>query len=380
MKISCQQKLLSHGLGIVNRTATKTRTTHIMTQNVLLEAQGSNLTLSCTDLETCITVSMQSEVEEQGSIAVAADPLTDFVRCTNGESLKLTVPRRTPVLMVTSEFERATFQGTSKDQFPTILMVEEGISTRVDPNGLRQAISRVIFTVDPQHQTPALRGVYFELEDDRLILAAADGVRLAVNDGRLIQPVLKPTHFIVPLKALKELSSLLGSQTHPVDIAVSPRHDRVLFRLEDIDLISQLFSASFPNYKQQIPDRYQTRIVMDSQIFHNIIETASIFASRGRDKDIVRLTWASSERSDSAQMTIEALGEELGQYTRKTNAIVEGGDGRIALNCQHLLDVLSTVDQGNVVLGVTEPLMVSVIMLEEDKGYSYIMSPLNVHW
>ena len=84
--------------------------------------------------------------------------------------------------------------------------------------------------------------------NEQFTFAAADGFRLAVHRGELAQGVSEPVHAIIPARAFSELARLLVDQEQPVEMLLDATKGQVLFRLKDVEVISQLIQGTFPNY------------------------------------------------------------------------------------------------------------------------------------
>ena len=78
MKFSCLQENLSRALAIVRR-AVSSRSTLPVTQNVLLTAENSVLSISATDMTIAMTSIIGANIEEEGAVTVPAALLGDFV-------------------------------------------------------------------------------------------------------------------------------------------------------------------------------------------------------------------------------------------------------------------------------------------------------------
>jgi DNA polymerase-3 subunit beta len=144
MKLSCLQENLSRGLAIAGR-AVASRATLPITQNVLLSTDQSMLKLSATNLEIGITTWVGGMIEEEGSIAVPARLLTEFVNSLPNERIDLELLPGTGVLQLTCDRAEARIHGADANDFPPIPTVDEGVSAKINPQVLKAAISRVAF-------------------------------------------------------------------------------------------------------------------------------------------------------------------------------------------------------------------------------------------
>jgi len=375
MKLSCLQENLSKGLGIVGR-AVATRTTLPITNNVLLATEQSRLRLTATNLEIAISCWIGAMVEEEGAITVPARLLNEFVNSLPSDKIDLNLAQHT-VELKCARFE-ARISGIDAEDFPPIPKIGDGTTYQIEPEILRMAINQVVFATASEDTRPVLTGVSAEFEGDSLTLAAADGFRLAVHKAPLANPVAERVEIIIPGRSLMEINRFLADQEDLVEIAVSPSKSQVLFRLKDIEMMSQLIQGTFPNYRQLIPQSYSSRSVVTTPEFLRATKTASIFARDGNG--IVRLQINPSAESKVGRMSISARSEQVGDNLGEIDAQVAGEAAKIAFNGKYLIDVLSVLHEGQVALETTTPSSPGVIRPVGSDNYVHIIMPMFVQW
>ena len=379
MKLSCLQENLSRGLAIAGR-AVASRATLPITQNVLLSTDQSMLKLAATNLEIGITTWVGGMIEEEGSVAVPARLLTEFVNSLPNERIDLELLPGTGVLQLTCDRAEARIHGADANDFPPIPTVEEGVAAKINPQVLKAAISRVAFAAATEESRPVLTGVEVKLSGEKFTLAAADGFRLAVQHGALDQPIEGEIEVIIPAKTMIELNRLLGEQEEAVEILMTPSKGQVLFRLPGVELVSQLLQGAFPNYDQLIPQRYDTRTVFDLQKFLRAARTAAIFARDG--SQIIRLQIVPDGNGDSSgKAIISARSEEVGDNQDEIDTeAIEGGEAKIAFNSRYLQEVLSVLEKGKVALETTTPSSPGVFRPMDSDSYIHVVMPMFVQW
>lgn len=377
MKLSCSQVDLNKGLAIVGR-AVATRTTLPITNNILLTADESRLKLAATNLEIAITYWLGAKVEEEGAITIPARLLTDFVNSLPNEQINLTLSPRTLTLELKCARSEARINGEEAEEFPPIPSIEEGVATTIDPEALRLAIAQVVFAAATEETRPVLTGVHCQFYGDTLTLAAADGFRLAVHKAPLTQPVAEMTEVIIPARTLNELQRLISDEEEPVQITISPNGSQVLFRLKDVEMVSQLIQGAFPNYTQLIPQSYVTRAEIGLPDFLKATRTASIFAREG--SAIVRLQITPGEELAPGKVVLSARAEEVGDNVGEVDAIVEGEEAKIAFNNKFLADVLSVLHEDKVILETTNPSSPGLIRPVGTDNYIHVVMPMFVQW
>ncbi|MFQ5873647.1 MAG: DNA polymerase III subunit beta [Dehalococcoidia bacterium] len=380
MKVSCLQENLSEGLGIVGR-AVATRTTLPITNNVLIATDNGRLKLSATNLEIAITDWIGAKVEEEGVTTVPARLLSEFVSSLPNEQIELTLPERSHSLNIKCARFEAHITGSDPEEFPPIPTVTEGLAADIEPEVLSGAIHSVVFAAATEDSRPVLTGVQMELKGDTMVLAAADGFRLAVHEASLGTKIPEDTSVIIPGKTLSELSRLMGEQEEPVSLMVNPGKSQVLFRLKNLELVSQLIQGTFPNYGQLIPKDYVTKATVDVAEFARATKAASIFARDG--SGIVRVQMSAGEGDAMGKMSVAARSEEVGDDLGEIDATVEGEAAKIAFNSKYLTDVLNVLGKGSVALETTSPSSPGVlrpVTSPEGTKYVHVVMPMFVQW
>jgi DNA polymerase-3 subunit beta len=375
MQLNCLQENLSHGLGVVQR-AVATRTTLPITQHVLMTTDGGRLKLSATNLEIAISTWVGAEIQEEGAITVPARLLTDFVNSLNKQSISITTTSPGKGIEIKGDRVEATINGADAAEFPPIPSVGEGLATRIDAKALREAIHRVVLAAAVEDSRPVLTGVNVELEGTKLTLAAADGFRLAVHTTHVLDAVPEKLSFIVPARTLTEVERLAEGD-EPIDVVVTPQKSQVLFRLQNVEIVSQLIQGTFPNYSQLVPQEHTTRAIVDLAALQRATRTASIFAKDG--SGIIRVQIAPGNGS-AGKLTISSRAEEVGDNTGELEAEVEGTDGKIAFNSRYLSDVLGVIGKDKVAMEMTTSSSPGVIKPVDDDNYIHVVMPMFVQW
>lgn len=377
MKLSCLQENLNRGLNVVGR-AVATRTTLPITNNILLTTEQSRLKLAATNLEMAITCWIGAKIEEEGSITVPARLLTEFISSLPNDKIDISLSPRTKTLELKCARFEARISGVDAKDFPPIPKVEEGITTKVEVDAFQQGINQVAFAAATEESRPVLTGVDAQFKDDLLTLAAADGFRLAVFHLPLATPVEKPAEVIIPARTLSELNRLIADQEEPVEITVNPNKSQALFRLKDIELVSQLVQGTFPNYTQLIPQSFNTRMVVSIDEFLRATKTASIFARDG--SGIVRLVITPGSAKTPGKLTVSARSEEIGDDVGEIDATVDGEEAKVAFNGKYLTEVLSVLRETQVALETTNPSSPGVIRPVGVDNYLHVVMPMFVQW
>ena len=381
MKVQVLQENLQRGLSIVGR-AVATRSTLPITANVLLGTDRGRLKLAATDLDISISAWIGAKIDEEGATTVPSRLISDFVAQLPSATVTLEVPNNGRQLKLECSRNDSTINAMDAEDFPRIPEIRDGVTIPFDPRAVRRAIERVEFAAATDDSRPVLTGVHIKTDGPRLTMAAADGFRLAVADVTLPESPSESVEVIIPARALRELSRLIGESNEPVEMRINPQRTQVLFALTDVEMVAQLIQGTFPNYNQLIPAEYNTRATVDVDEFKREARIAAIFARDG--SGIIRLQFAQGEGGQPGQLTISARADEIGDNEGKIDAKIEGDSSKIAFNSRYLQDVLNILS-GKVALEMTSPSSQGVFRpIDEngvaEPGYVHVVMPMFVQW
>ncbi|MDP6071376.1 MAG: DNA polymerase III subunit beta [SAR202 cluster bacterium] len=377
MRISCLQENLSQGLSVVQR-AVATRTPLPITQNVHLSTDNHRLKLAATNLEIAISTWVPGQVEEEGAITIPARLVTEFVNSLPQDPINIAMVQQPLGLELSCGRFDAHINGQDANDFPPIPTVDTGIIGKISAAVLKDAITHVAFAAATEDSRPVLTGVKVEITGDDFTFAAADGFRLAVYEGKLLEPISEDISFLMPSRTLQEVNRLVGSQDTTIEFTVTPSKSQALFRLDNVEIVSQLVQGTFPNYTQLIPESFDTKAIVDQAAFLRATRTASIFARDG--SGIVRLNTVGAKDGSEGKLTISSRAEELGDNEGEIDAAVEGPESKIAFNSKYLTEVLDVLGSGEIALETTTPSSPGVIRPLAKDGYVHVVMPMFVQW
>ncbi len=375
MQLKCLQENLSHGLGIVQR-GVATRTTLPITQHVLLASDEGRLKLSATNLEIAISTWVGGEINDDGAVTIPARLLIDFVNSLTPQTIEINTNAQGRGIEVKGDRFQSSINGALADEFPPIPSIGEGVTTRMSGAALKEAIHQVALAAAVEDSRPVLTGVNVELEGGQITFAAADGFRLAVRTAKLLDPVGDKLSVIIPARTLNEVERLIEGDD-PVDIVITTQRSQAMFRLKNIEVVSQLIQGTFPNYSQLIPQERTTRAVVNLGELQRSARTAAIFAKDG--SGIIRLV-IDPESGETGKLTISSRADEVGDNTGDIEADIEGPEGKIAFNSRFLSDVLGVIGKEKVALEMTTSSSPGVIRPLDDPDYVHVVMPMFVQW
>ena len=377
MRLLCLQENLNKGLSIVSR-AVPSRTTLPVTQNVLITTDNGKIKLVTTNLEIAISTWVGAQIEDGGSVAVPAKLLSELVSSLPSEQISISNSNNSTGIEINCDKFNSQVNGTNPDDFPPIPTVNADVVATIDSKVFQDAITRVSVAAATDETRPVLTGIKMELDGDNFTLAGADGFRLAVFKGKLLEKISEKYDFILPSRSLQEINRIIVDQDEPITFSVTPSKNQAMFKLSNVEIVTQLVQGTFPNYSQLIPESFQTRTEVPVEEFQRAAKTASVFARDG--SGILRLHINSPGNENPEKLSILSRSEEVGENESQIEAKVEGEDSKIAFNSKYLTDVLSVIKEEKVVIETTSPSSPGVIKPLGQENYIHVVMPMFVQW
>jgi DNA polymerase-3 subunit beta len=377
VKVTCKQSELSRGLSVVGHAVT-TRSTLPILSNILISTDDHRLKLSATNLEIGITCWVTADVSEPGSISVPARLLADFVNGLPQGVVEMSVPKGSYTLGVKSAPRfTANVKGLDAGEFPTIPGANsDEPPVELDAAVLKEMITKVAFAAATDDARPMFTGVFTQVSEELLTLAAADSYRLAVRSTSLSANGHPVGDVLIPARTLLELARILPSEG-TVQMVVTPNRTQVLFHTEEMDLISRLIDGAFPPYQRIIPQKYEVRAVLDTGEFKTAAKSVALFAKDSNNIVTIVVEQGKSDGTEPGIVTLQANAEELGDNTSLVNAAVDGKGMRIMFNVKYLTDVLGVIDTPEVALEMESAQKPGVVRPVGSSDYTYVIMPMH---
>ena len=375
MKISCLQETLAKGLSIVSR-AVASRSTLPVLSNVLIATDQSRLRLSATNLELAITCWIGAKVEEEGSTTVPAKTFTDIVNALPPGPVEMNLNVRTQSLNVCGGSFVNDVKCIDAQEFPIIPHADLSNGINLNVTDLREMIEQVTFAAATDDARPILTGVLVKVEGGSVTFAATDGFRLAVKSAHLSAPVPEPVTAIIPARALAELGRVAGDQEEAAVMTLPSGRGQVIFRLKDVELVSQLIEGTFPDYTHIIPKSYATRTVMTTDAFRKACKAADIFARENAHTARFKIAPGGELQPGTVEITAQAA--ETGSNEAKLDATIEGNGLEIAFNVKYLVDALNVLASPNIALETTVATSPGVVRPVGEDDFLYVVMPMRI--
>lgn len=359
MRIRAERDDLADVLARAGR-AVGTRSPLPILQGILCEVAGGKLTVTGTDNEVTVRTYLEVEVTEEGRTVIPAKLAAEAVRKLPPGAV--TLSSNDGQVEITGGGPRFRLREMAVDDYPKITdkPIEDGIG--VDGEHLIKALGQVGVAASVDDARPTLTGVLFESEGGSLRLVATDSYRLGVRD---VEGVKIEGSKLVPYRALRQLGRAIG--VGPMTIALGERE--ASFVTGQGRMTVRIIDATFPNYRQLLPEGHTNRLTVDKAALLEAVGRAALVAE---DHIPVRLAM----HSGGVELTV--IRQEVGEATEMLEGEYVGDDMTIAFNTRYLTDGVNAVDDEKVVIETSDPLKPGLLLGAEKRDFQYLLMPVRL--
>jgi DNA polymerase-3 subunit beta len=376
MKITIERAALLRSLGHVQSVVERRNTIPILS-NVLLKAQGGELSLTATDMDLEIVESVPAEVQRAGATTAPAHTLFDIVRkLPEGSQVELDCSADNGVLTLRSGRSNFKLGCLPTDDFPQMSGGEMAHRFSIAAADLRTLVDRTKFAISTEETRYYLNGIYLhaarskagEAELPVLRAVATDGHRLARVEMPLPDGAAEIPGVIVPRKTVLEIRKLAEEAADRIEVGLS--ETKVRFAFDTVVVTSKLIDGTFPDYERVIPTGNDKAMEVDARAFAAAVDrVATISTERSR---------AVKMSLDRGTMTLSATSPEAGSATEEIEVSYSSTPLEIGFNSRYLLDITQQIEGEFARFSMADAASPTVVRDVADGAALYVLMPMRV--
>ena len=369
MKIVCyKDKIIKAINSVVKGVASKT--TMPILEGILIQTNDKEIKLTTYDLEIGIEYVMECEVKEQGSTVVNAIMFSEIIRKLPDTEIHISINDKN-LLEIECEGSLYKLATMNPEEFPELPKIEIENSIEIDQNVLKNMIRKTIFAVSNEETRPIFTGCLFEIENNKLSLVAVDGFRLALRSIYLNK---QTNNFkaVIPGKTLNEVNKIISDSFDPVKIGVSK--NQALFEMDNCKVVTRILDGEFLNYKNVIPNNWETRIKVKKSSVQNSFERISLISASSVEKE---KKYPVKVQVEIGKVTISCT-NQTGDAKEELYVSTEGKNLEAGFNPKYFLDSLKAIDDEEVNIEFGSSISPCLIKSVENNDYTYMILPIRL--
>jgi DNA polymerase-3 subunit beta len=371
MKFSIQREQLLAALQKVSSVIEKKHTMEIL-GNILFEAKKENgiekLTLSGTDLEVGIQISLDAQIEEAGKLTLSTKHIFDITRELPNQVMHFNL-KPNHWVEITCAKARFNVVSISAEGYPNLPLFEEKNYSYANSERLSEMIDKTEFAVSTDATRYHLNGVYFELLPTGMIrMTATDGHRLSYIDHEVFtKPIELKRGVVIPKKGLTELHKMLQG-TKNIGIAFEKGY--LYAKAETSFLFIRLIEADYPDYRQVIPQSLDKVAKLKKDDLLSALKRVSLMAhekSKGVKLNI-----------QEGLLSIASSNPDMGEARDEINIDYAGESFEIGFNAKYILDCLEVMKEADIEFNFKDKTKPGLIQSAGHKNHCYVIMPMRI--
>ncbi len=334
-----------------------------MLSGVRAEVKGNTLTVTGSDLDLTVRVSVEVDGQDDGVAVIPARLASDIARALDAGTV--IVSAGADEAEITAGASQFVVRLMPAEEFPQ-LPVPAGDAVTVPAAEFSQALRQVVPAASNDDARPILTGVLLTAETDGLRLVATDSYRLAVRDLVGMSVLADGQSVLVPKRALEELGRVLGD-VEELTLRLGERD--ASFEAGHVVVTTRLIDGEFPNYRNLIPASQPNTLSVSREALLEALRRVRIMA---KDATPVRLTMGGDG------LEVAAVTQDVGEAHEAVEATFEGEELTVAFNPEYLINGIEVSTGEEIRLQTVDALKPALIRSQGTEDFLYLLMPVRV--
>ena len=314
--------------------------------------QDNQLTIAATDLETSITTTVEVMSDANGVVAIPAKILLETLKALPQQPITVSVDDNTYAVEITSAYGKYKLAGENGQDFPEVPKPDNTDTITMGAQTLAQGISKTLFATSTDELRPAMTGVYFQVDFNKITFVATDAHKLVKYTFTEVESAVSTT-FIVPKKALNLLKNVLANSSEQVSLSFNKAN--AFFTIGTVHLACRLIDHRYPDYNAVIPVENPNLLTLGRSDLQSSLKRIAIYANKTTNQVILNI--------NDGSLTISAQDLDFSnEATEQLTCAYEGDPLTIGFNAKFLVEMLGVMESDEVRMELSTPTRAGILL------------------
>lgn len=366
MKLSCSTEQLRKGVAKASILTIKNPSLPILA-NIQISAEKNTLFLRSTDLQVGLEYRITEDlvIEEDGDVIVSASLLNNLLSQFKDSECNLSIDKNE--FVITSKHSTTRLKIIQGDDYPTLPRISGDLSFQIETKLFLEGIKNVSYAALHSDIKPEISSVYMYHNGEELVFVATDSFRLA--EKKIPQSKINQfSGVLIPVKNCTDISRILNDEEGEVTLLITS--NQLSFSNKNLYITSRSIEGIFPDYKQIIPDSFETKVTLLRSDISNLLKMTSIFNDKLKTLNI-------DINKEESLCVFKSKDPDLGESQAQISSTIEGNSVALMINQRFLVDVIGVIQTDSIQLlfnGTNKPIVVKGI---GDSSFFYLIMPMN---
>jgi DNA polymerase-3 subunit beta len=364
MKFSCDRSVLLKEIAIANEIIALKNAISILSY-IYLEATDGYLIIKSTDMKVNFETKVPVQVIETGIVTVYGDKFYGILNSIPDGELEFEQSEGKITIRTMVKKARFQLKYTVYDKYP-----EFGVSAKeffeIPVREFKDMIMETVFAVSDDETRYFMNGVFFEKAEDKFVMVATDGRRLAY----ISKPDSGTDDFkgiIIPPKILNIIMKRAGDEGM---IALSVTDKSIFIQFGSYKLSSVLIEGQFPNYRRVIPENQENSFIVNRLEMLDALKRVSLLVEQKSHRVYFGLS--------SGTIAVYCEENEIGNAREEIPCKYEGAEVSIALNYRYIEDPFKIMKGDEICVKFSEPTKAITITSMPQSDFFHIIMPMQL--
>jgi len=364
MKFSCNRNVLFKEIAMANEIIASKNVISILS-NIYMETIDGQLIIKSTDQKVNFETKVPVQVTEEGAVTVFGEKFFGILNSIPDGEMEF--EQSGGKITIKTAVKKARFQlkYSASDKFPEFTVSEKNYF-EIPIRDFKDMILETVFAVSDDETRYFMNGVFFEKSEEKFIMVATDGRRLAFIN----KPAPSVDDFsgvIIPPKILNTIMKRAGDEGM---IAISVTDKIIYLQFGSYRLSSVLIEGQFPNYRRVIPENQEKSFSVNRIEMLDALKRVSLLVEQKSHRIYLGLS--------SGTMAIFCEENEIGDAREEIPCKYDGDEIKIALNYRYIEEPFKVMKGDEINVKFSEPTKAITITPVPEGDFFHIIMPMQI--
>jgi DNA polymerase-3 subunit beta len=366
MKFTCEKTALLKEIAIAQEIISSKNAISILS-NIYLEAENDSLIIKATDMKINFETKVPVTVLEEGGATVFGEKFLGILNSIPEGELEFDQSDTRIVIRPSHKKMKFQLKSTASDKFPEFSTPGTTEFFELPIKDFKDMISQTVFAVSDDETRYFMNGVFFEKHDEKLIMVATDGRRLAYIEKEVGVGIKDFSGVIVPPKILNIITRRAGDEGL---VSISMTDKTIFIKFGSYQLSSVLIEGQFPNYQRVIPENQRFSFSVDRFEMQDALKRVSLLVEQKSRRVYFKVS--------PGKISISSEESDIGSAEEEIPCKYDGDEVSIALNYRYIEEPLKVMSEDELCIYFTEPGKVITLKPLPEKDYLHILMPMQL--
>jgi DNA polymerase-3 subunit beta len=366
MKFTCERSVLLKEINIAQEVILSKNAISILSY-IYLEAKNDTLYIKSTDIKVNFETQVPVSVQEEGTTTVYGEKFLGILNAIPEGEMEFDQKDMNIIIKPLAKDIEFQLKCIASDKFPEFPVPNKDSFFELPVKEFKEMIQQTVFAISDDETRYFMNGVFFEKQENKLIMVATDGRRLAYIHKEAGNEIQEFSGVIIPPKILNVLLKRAGEE----GLASISITDRMIFvKFGSYQLSSVLIEGQFPNYRRVIPENQSYSFTINRLEMLDALRRVSLLVEQKSRRIYLKVS--------SGYLSVSSAESDIGTARENISCKYDGEEVSIALNYWYIEEPFKVMTDLEVSVYFTEAARAITIKSVPERDFFHIVMPMQV--